>query len=267
MNRTTSQLEELEKKLGEERSLRQKLENEQEKKTQEIEASWTAVLAEKTSNWEAKEKALEEKVETHDRLLKEVKASYEVSQRLDHNDDGEQPSSATAAELSIVASELEKTSVRLAEAEARNEQLRLDLAQSVSKSQSEQRHRPVEDEPVYLRLQTENSSLLRKLESARFSRETEKSSLEGKLRQCERLTAKITTDRDELRSRLDKVRDYDDIKRELEVIKVRVYSPSLSDAVTDLGVSQSNFLPATMMPLTTQIRYLHLGRAIQRKTT
>ncbi|KAF3481194.1 CASP protein [Arthroderma uncinatum] len=222
VNRLTYQLEETERRLAEERAARLKLEENQDKKIQEVEASWKAALAEKTSNWEAKEKAFEEKAENHDRLLKEIKASYEVSQRLDRNENGEddtRSAAAAAAELEIVASDLERTSIRLAEVEARNEQLSLDLAQAASHSQSEHHSRPIEEDPQYLRLQSENSSLLRKLEASRFDKDAEKNSWEGKLRQCERASSKVTLERDELREKLAKVADYNDIKRELEVIK------------------------------------------------
>lgn len=220
LNRVTSQLEESEKKLEEERALRRTLEENQETRIKEVEASWTAVLAEKSNNWEAKEKSFEEKAENHERLLKEIKASYEVSQRLDRNDSDVSRSAATAAELEIVISDLEKTSLRLAEVEARNEQLRLELAQAVSHPQPGNAQRTLEDDPAYLRLQSENASLLRKLDSARFDKDAERHSWEGKLRQSDRLNSKLTTERDELRSKLDKFADYDDIHRELEVMKV-----------------------------------------------
>ena len=115
VNRLTYQLEETEKRLAEERATRLKLEENQDKKIQEVEASWKAALAEKTSNWEAKEKAFEEKAESHDRLLKELKASYEVSQRLNHseNTEGDTRSAATAAELEIVTSDLELSLIHI----------------------------------------------------------------------------------------------------------------------------------------------------------
>lgn len=220
MERLTSQLEETEKRLEEERTARQKLEESQESKIREIESSWSAVLSEKTNNWEAKERSLEEKIENQDRLLKELKASLEVSQRLGREDEGDSTrNAATAAELEIVTSELEKTSLRLAEVEARNEQLRLELAQAVSHPQTEQKF-SVEDDPAYLRLQSENSLLLRKLDAARFDRDTERHEWESKLRQAERLNAKVTAEKEELRAKLEKCADYEEIKRELEVIKV-----------------------------------------------
>lgn len=219
VDRLTTQLENTEKRLEEERAARRKLEENQEAKIKEIEASWSAVLEEKSNNWAAKEKSLEAKVENQERLLKEIRASYEVSQRLGREDDREgSRNTATAAELELVASDLEKATLRLAEIEARNEQLRLELAQAVSHSQGGQKT-SVEDDPAYLRLQSENSSLLRKLDAARFERESERHSWESKLRQAERLSAKIASERDELRAKLEKCADYDDIRRELEVMK------------------------------------------------
>lgn len=219
VDRLTKQQEETEKRLQEERAARKKLEENQEARAKEIESSWKAVLTEKTNNWEAKEKSLEEKVENQERLIKELKASYEVSQRLGEDDDNDEArSGATAAELELVSADLEKTSLRLADVEARNEQLRLELAQAVSHSHP---NRPdsVEDDPAYLRLQSENSALLRKLDAARYDKDSTRHSWEAKLLQAERNASKSAAERDELRSRLDKVADYEDIRRELEMIK------------------------------------------------
>lgn len=220
MDRLTSQLDSTESRLQEERAARKKLEENQEARIKEVESSWSAVLTEKTNNWSAKEKSLEEKVENQERLLKEVKASYEVSQRLDQGDSGDgSRNGATAAELELVSADLEKTSLRLTEVEARNEQMRLELAQAVSHSHPEHAT-SVEDDPAYLRLQSENSSLLRKLDAARFDRESERHSWEGKVSQSERQSSKVLAEKEDLRSKLEKMADYEDVRRELEMIKV-----------------------------------------------
>lgn len=223
VTRLSTQLEATEKKLEEERTARRELEQGQDKKIKEIESSWEAVLSEKTNNWEAKEKAYEEKTENYERLLKELKANLEVSQRLNKSEDdsetGASTNTATSAELEIVTAELERTSSRLAEVEARNEKLRLDLAQAVSHAQSGASERTIEDNPAYQRLQSENSSLLRKLEAVRYDKDTERHTWETKLGTSERASAKIAAERDELKSKLEKCADYEDIKRELEVIK------------------------------------------------
>lgn len=224
----TSQLEEAEKKLEDERTARKALEVTRDSKIKEVETSWSAVLSEKQDNWEAKEKSLEDKVESQDRLLKELKASYEVSQRLGKGDasEGDSGRGATAAELEIVSSELERTSHRLAEVEARNEQLRLELAQSASAQATKQV--PVEDDPAFLRLRSENSSLLRKLENARFEKDSDRRKLETETRSLEREINSLKGEKDALREKVQKWSDYDNVKQELEVLKVRLPSTKVS---------------------------------------
>jgi homeobox protein cut-like len=222
----TSQLDTTEKKLEEERTARKALEDSRDAKIKEVEASWSAVLAEKQDNWEAKEKSYEEKVESQEKLLKELKASYEVSQRLGKGEEAEGDTSrgATAAELEIVSSELERTSHRLAEVEARNEQLRLELAQSASAQATQSV--PVEDDPAFLRLQSENSSLLRKLETARFEKESERTRLGTETRGLEREIKSLKSEKEALREKVQKWSDYENVKQELEVLKVRIMTQS-----------------------------------------
>jgi homeobox protein cut-like len=215
----TTQVDDSEKKLEEERTARKALEDTRDIKIKEVEQSWSAVLSEKQDNWESKEKSLEEKVDNQDRLLKELKASYEVSQRLGKGEEaeGESTSGATAAELEIVSSELERTSHRLAEIESRNEQLRLELAQSAS---SQAQHVAVEDDPSFLRLRSENSSLLRKLENARFEKDSDRTRLETETRSLEREIKSLKSEKEALREKVQKWGDYENVKQELEVLKV-----------------------------------------------
>jgi homeobox protein cut-like len=214
-------LEEAESRLESERAARKSLEDGLEGKVKEVEASWAAVLEEKKDNWEAKEKALEDKVENQDRLLKEIKATYEVSQRLGRTGDAEQEvarGNVSSAELEMVSSDLERTNIRLAEVEARNEQLRIELAQSAAQIPSQT---PVvlEDDPAYMRLRSENSSLLRKLDAARIERDAKKRDLDGKLRTLEREIGMLKDERDVLKAKVQRWSDYDEVKQELEVLK------------------------------------------------
>ena len=220
VNKLNSQLEDSEKQLEEERNNRQSSEGSQDSRIKEVEQSWSAVLKEKEDNWTAKEQSLEEKVESQDRILKELKASYEVSQRLEKT--GEEipdtgRNAATAAELEMANSELERTTARLAEIEARNEQMRVELAQSAG--QSSGRGTAVEDEPAYLRLRSENSSLLRRIDNARYDKESETSALESKVRGIEREVSSLKADRESLQARVQKWSDYEEVKRELEMLR------------------------------------------------
>jgi homeobox protein cut-like len=221
----TSQLEFTESRLQTERAARKELEDNLETKVKEVEASWTAVLDERKANWGAKEKALEEKIESQDRLLTEIKASYEVNQRLggqaDAHEDGSRGHVATA-ELEMVNSDLERTSARLAEIEARNEQLLLELAQaksSASAGSGGQSVAALEDDPGYMRMRSENSSLVRKLDAARVEKESLKRDLDSKLRSSEREAGLLKEERDLLKGKVQKWSDYDEVKQELEVLK------------------------------------------------
>ncbi|GAM90805.1 hypothetical protein ANO11243_088500 [Dothideomycetidae sp. 11243] len=243
VTKLTSQLEETEAQLEKERSSRQTSEDSQDDKIKEVEESWSAVVQEKEDNWAAKEKSLEQKVENQDRLLKDLKASYEVSQRLEKagGEDTEGAGrKAAMAELEILNSELEKATLRISEVEARNEQLRVDLAQSTSKAGSTQKV-SVEEEPAFLRLRSENSSLLRKLESARYEKGSEQGKLDVRIKHLEREMSALTEDRELLRGKLERCSDYDEIKQELEMIRAIEFATG-DDA--DSGDEQGSDLAA-----------------------
>lgn len=216
----TQQLENVERQLEEERAARKHLEDAKDTKISEVEESWSAVLEEKQDNWDAKEKSLEEKIESQDRLLNELKASYEVNQRLGQSSDSEgdtRQAPASAAELEIISSDLDRTSQRLAEVEARNEQLRIQLAQSTSNAQ----RRPVaEEDPTNTRLRSENSSLLRKLDNMKLGKDSESRKHDTRILTLERDMQTLRNDKENLRERVDAWRDYPDIKRELDIFKV-----------------------------------------------
>lgn len=234
VSQLTAQLEDTESRLQAEREARKQLEENLETKVKEVESSWIAVLDEKKDNWVAKEKALEDKVENQDRLLNEIKASYEVNQRLGKSEEseGEHRGHVTSAELDMVNSDLERTSIRLAEVEARNEQLRLELAQTKSQASSQQTA-SLEDDPGYMRMRSENSSLIRKLDASRVEKEALKRDLDTKLHSLEREVNSLKEERDTLKIKVQKWGDYDDIRQELEVLKSIEFSTGDDDETRD----------------------------------
>lgn len=216
----TNQLDNAERQLEEERAVRKSLEESRESRLKEVENQWKAVIEEKKDNWESRERSLEEKVESQDRLLNELKASYEVAQRLGQTGESETEShqiSVSAAELEIVSSDLDRTSQRLAEVEARNEQLRVELAEA---SSSDHRKQTNDEDPTTARMRSENSSLLRKLEASKMERDSELRRQESRIHNLEKDTKSLLQDREDLRVKVDSWRDYPDIKRELEIFKV-----------------------------------------------
>lgn len=240
VGRLNAQVEETERQLEGERKKREQTDSELGGQVKEVEEKWTAVMSEKEDNWTAKERSMEDRIENQDRLLKELKASYEVAQRLEKSGERSHdaaPSAATAAELDIVSTELDKAHTRIADLESRNENLRLDLAQASSASTSSQRNTQVEDDPAYLRLRTENSSLIRRLDSARYDKEAEKAALDGRLRSLEREISALNTDRDSLSSRVHKYADYEELKRELEMLRAVEFASVSTDEFDDASMA------------------------------
>ncbi|KXJ92830.1 CASP C terminal-domain-containing protein [Microdochium bolleyi] len=239
ISKLTTQLEETESRLQTETTNRQDLEKNLESKVKEVEQTWTALLEESKDNWETKEIALEEKIESQERLITEIKASYEVNQRLKGSEDADAEGGrghVTSAELDMVNSDLERTSARLAEVEARNEQLRLDLAQAKS-------HLPTqapspEDDPSFMRMRSENSSLIRKLDASRLEKEAFKRDIDTKLRSLEREVGLLKDERDNLKSKVQKWSDYEDVKQELEVLKSIEFATGDDDDI--LATQDSN---------------------------
>ncbi|KAG5929028.1 hypothetical protein E4U42_007339 [Claviceps africana] len=230
----TSQLEDTEVKLESERSARRKIEATLESRVKEVESSWNAVLEESKDNWQAKEKSLEEKVENQDRLLNEMRASYEVNQRLGKTNEARESKRvfSSSAELEMLHSDIERTSTRLAEVEARNEQLRLELAKAKS-SVPAQPDKALEDDPGYMRVRSENSSLIRKLDASRLEKETMRRDLDSQVRTLEREAAHLREEKENLKTRIQKWGDYEEIKQELEVLKSIEFSTGDDDEAHD----------------------------------
>ncbi|KAI9725877.1 MAG: hypothetical protein M1828_002506 [Chrysothrix sp. TS-e1954] len=233
--RLTSQLEGTEKQLENEQATRKVASKHDQSRALEQEASWSAVLKEKQNNWDAKERTLEQRVENQDRLLKELKANFEVSQRLDSSteESASKHADTIVAELDIVNADLERVSARVTEMEVRNEQLTVELAQSTSLKGGPGKETTIEDDPAYLRLRSENSTLIRTIDALRLERDAGKREREADMRGLHREKTRLHEDNDILRGKMHKWRDYEDIKQELEVVKSIELSTDLNDEADD----------------------------------
>ncbi|CUS12223.1 unnamed protein product [Tuber aestivum] len=214
---------------------REKEREEEVKKTEEV---WRGVLDEKTRNWEGKEKALMEKLQHQESVLKEIKASYEVAQRMGGSGGGAGGEEDVlvkerTAELELVSSDLERTTLRLAQAEARNEQLRAELASAKDGIVSEAEEKKDEEDPIIARLQEQNSDLLRKVENARSDGEGLKREWERKIRTLERTAEALRRDKDTLKEKVRKWGDYEEVRRELEILKSIEFSTGDDEGEAD----------------------------------
>ncbi|KAK6540101.1 hypothetical protein TWF694_008928 [Orbilia ellipsospora] len=232
--RLTTQNQNLESRIDEIKRESSRKDNESNRALEKAEEGFQAVLEERTANWEAKERSLLEKIEHQERVIKEQKASYEASLRMGKvaEGDAEDVGGASLAELEIVSSDLERTTMRLTEMEHRNEQLRSQLAQALAtqnnaggKSQKEQEEL---DEELQ-RLESVNSNLLKKMDTLKAEHENQLRDHEKKERQLEREIDMIKKERTVLKEKVKAWSDYDEVKRELEVLKTIEFSTGDDD--------------------------------------
>ena len=235
ISRLTSQVSHLETRLEEQKREQEQKDKGKAEELSKAEGVLRGVLDEKTRNWEAKEKSFLEKISDLEGLVREVKASYEVAQRMgrhgespanDGKDGKEDRVGNHLAELEIVSRDLERTNLRLAEVEARNEQLRQELANATATAdgtqttkESQQSDEDDED-PQMIRLQNENTALMKKLELAKAQSEDDKREWDRKIKALERSIEDVKADKDGLKAKLERWRDYEEVKRELEILKV-----------------------------------------------
>ena len=233
--RLTSQVSHLETRLDEHNREHERKEKEKHEEASKAEDVWRSVLDEKTRNWESKEKGYTEKISDLEGLVREIKASYEVAQRMGRNDSpGERGGKedrvgAGLAELELVSRDLERTNLRLAETEARNEELRLELAKATASNSPTDGSQPTkesqqddeeEEDPQLTRLQNENSVLMKKVELAKEQAESDRLEAERKLKSVERSLEDLKSDKEALKAKVESWRDYEEVKRELEILKV-----------------------------------------------
>ena len=219
----TQQLAQAERQRDEVRELLERSQNTQDSKLEEVEKSWKAVLSEKKDNWEAREQSLENRIENQERLLGELKANYEVSQRLDEGEDRVKVSQAvatTAAELDLAHSELERANSRLVDVELRNEQLRQQLAEATSKVHHANKSEEHEGKE---RLRIDNMKLLRRVDDLQAERIREQRRQSRDLQETKAIIEKFQQEQEALRQKLKKREDYEIIQSELKALRVSCY--------------------------------------------
>lgn len=68
---------------------------------------------------------------------------------------------------------------------------------------------------------------MRKLENARFEKDSDRTRLETEMRSLEREIKSLKSEKEALREKVQKWSDYENVKQELEVLKVRLVKDSL----------------------------------------
>jgi homeobox protein cut-like len=144
----------------------------------------------------------------------------------------EQDVAARLAELDLVAADLARANERVANVERRNEILRSEIESVRSGSQQAERVKAMESQ--ISDLEAEASRLLRALDQVKETKAESERAQQKKIDEMSRDVSTRSAEVDNLRAKVKQYSDYDELKRELEIMKVLNVSKLIN--------SLSNFL-------------------------
>lgn len=185
------------------------------------EAELNATYDERLRNYAERETDLQTQVTTVKAQLTDLRTTNDSAQTrlLDASQRQDTEVVAKLGELDLVVADLDRANARVATVERRNELLRAEV-ESV-KSGSAEASRVRELEAAVVDLEGESGRLLRALEGEKEARAGEHRAAERRADELKRAVAETAREVEQLRRRTKEYHDYDEIKRELEIMKVR----------------------------------------------
>ncbi|WRT70279.1 uncharacterized protein IL334_007277 [Kwoniella shivajii] len=195
----------------------------QERVTQK-ENELNAEYDERMHNYEEREKDLQRQVETARNQLRDMHSSNENTQAklLDASQRQEQDVAARLAELDMVAADLTRANERVATIERRNELLRSEIESVRSGSQQAEKVKALESQIE--ELEAEASRLLRALDQIKEQKSESERAARKKEDELSKEVASQATEIQNLKNKVKQYGDYDEIKRELEIMKYVEFS-------------------------------------------
>ncbi|KLT45785.1 putative Golgi vesicle transport-related protein [Cutaneotrichosporon oleaginosum] len=211
----------------------------QERVTQK-ENELNAEYDERIRNYEEREKDLQRQVETHKRQLRDLAMSNEntTAKLMDASQRQEQDVAAKLAELDLVVADLNRANERVATVERRNELLRAEI--ETARSGSQQADRVKEQEDHIAELEAEASRLLRALDMVKDQKAEVERAEKKRADDAAREIANQAAEIENLRTKAKQYSDYDEIKRELEIMKYVEFSNADLDNDEDVHMPDPN---------------------------
>ena len=134
------------------------------------------------------------------------------------------------AEMDIVVADLERSNLRIAEVERRNGELRSEIAALQSGKGTGAEERANKLEMNFRTLELEYDTVAQKLEHVQEERKVDKENFEKRVKSLERDITRRQEEADGLKLKLRALNDYDEMKRELEILKVHAVVSELTTA-------------------------------------
>ncbi|KAK8853171.1 hypothetical protein IAR55_003872 [Kwoniella newhampshirensis] len=216
----------------------------QERVTQK-ENELNAEYDERMRNYEEREKDLQRQVETVKNQLRDMHHSNESTQAklLNASQREEQDLAARLAELDMVAADLTRANERVVAVERRNELLRSEIESVRSGSQQAEKVKALESQIT--ELEAEASRILRALDSVKEAKADSERVAKKQVEDAAKELAAQSVEIESLKSKVKQYSDYDEIKRELEIMKYVEFSGAdfendEDDDVTSLHLPDPN---------------------------
>ncbi|KAL0068825.1 hypothetical protein AAF712_004155 [Marasmius tenuissimus] len=190
----------------------------QEKLTQK-ENELNATYDEKLMNYEEREKDLQRQLSLTKNQLRDLRLSNDTTQAklLDHSQRQDEEVVSKLAEVDMIVADLERANSRVAALERRNEILRAETEAMRGGSESSERVKSLEQQVTALETEVERVS--RALETQRRVTEELEMASSKKVNEMTREVERKVAEVESLKHRMKKFHDYDEIKRELEIMK------------------------------------------------
>ncbi|KAI0775656.1 CASP C terminal-domain-containing protein [Trametes elegans] len=214
--------------------LEQKMDDLIQEKVTQKENELNATYDEKMRNYEEREQDLQRQLALTKNQLRDLRMSHESNQAklLDHTQRQDQEVVAKLAELDMMVADLEHANSRVATVERRNELLRAEI--EAMKTGHEGAERIKEYESKVAELESETDRLSQALEAQKKATEEAQAATAKKVEELTKEVQKRSAEVEQLRSKLKQYSDYDEIKRELEIMKYVEFSGFEGDEDADV---------------------------------
>ncbi|GAA5935894.1 uncharacterized protein JCM15063_001840 [Sporobolomyces koalae] len=207
------------------------------------EAELHAAYDERLRNYDEREKDLQRQVTVARSQLRELRTTADTSQArlLDNSQRQDQETIARLAEADLVTQDLERANSRVAEVERRNEKLRSEI--EAVRSGSDSAAKVIALESQIADLESESSRLIRSLDAQKELLETERGASSRRIEALEKDQVEKEREIDSCKERLKQFGDYDELRRELEIMKyVEFAGMDLDEVVGEAGDSMDDLV-------------------------
>ncbi|KAK7005732.1 Golgi membrane protein [Favolaschia claudopus] len=189
-----------------------------------------ATYDEKMRNYEEREQDLQRQVTLTKNQLRDLRLSNDSNQAklIDHGQRQDQEVVAKLAEVDMIVADLERANSRVVTVERRNEILRAEIEAMRTGTENSDRVKSLESQIADLEVETERLS--RALDAQKQTASDAELSSRKKAEELSRDLQTKLTEIDNLKQKLKQYGDYDEIKRELEIMKYVEFAGLEEDA-------------------------------------